>query len=1002
MLPANNNRIVQANRIDGDKRLKKLLLLTLTILLLTAEKAALAQAPASAIRGSVTDQTGAVIPQATVTATASDGKQSNAITDQTGSFTIRSLPPGSYSVSASATGFAAFHKNGVVLVSGQTQTLNVALEIKTQEEKVDVQEEGNHLNVSSSSNAGALIIKGKDLDALSDDPDELQSELQALAGPSAGPNGGQIYIDGFTGGQLPPKSAIREIRVNQNPFSAQYDKLGYGRIEIFTKPGTDKYHGQFMFNDNNAVLNSRNPYVPTKPDYNSEMFNGNLGGPLGKKVSFFFNVERRNINEFSAINATVLDQNFNSVQLQESIPNPRTRINISPRFDFQVSPSNTLTARYQLTHESEENQGLGQFSLPAQAYNLNETEHTLQISDSQILSPKIINETRFQFQREINHQLPFSSAFAVQVQGAFTDGGSNQGNVRSIQNNYELQNYTSIAHGTHFLKFGGRLRALTISNSSDPNFNGTFIFSPVFSNGLQQATALQAFQGARQGQCSQSGSASCPTQYSVTVGTPLVKVNWFDAGLYAEDEWRVRPNLSLTYGLRFESQNDIHDHADFAPRLGIAYGLGGNSGSPPKTVLRAGFGMFYDRFGQNLVQQAERLNGSTQQSIVVPNPDFYSNIPPFSSLQAMSTASPTIYKISPDLRAPYTIQSAVSVERQVTKAATLSLTYLNSLGEHAFYIRNINAPDPAMNGVRPLVAQYGNDNVYQYDSEGRFRQNQFIANLRVTAGKRLSLFGFYTLNYAKSNASSGGGGGGGFGSGTTSSANFLSNQYDPLADYGRAAFDVRHRAVVGGNLSLPQAFSLSPFIIVNSGQPFNITTGQDNNDDSIFNDRPTLVSSNTCPAVISNGSTYCTSLGTFNSIPAGGQVLPVNYGTGPGNFTFNLRLSKTIGFGPEGKGSTGARQDQGGPRGGPGGGLGGRGLSGGGGGNPFGGGPSTNHRYNLTFSISARNLFNSVNPAPPVGNLSSPFFGQSIALVGGPFSSASANRRVDLQLMFSF
>jgi hypothetical protein len=239
-----------------------------------------------------------------------------------------------------------------------------------------------------------------------------------------------------------------------------------------------------------------------------------------------------------------------------------------------------------------------------------------------------------------------------------------------------------------------------------------------------------------------------------------VTVNWFDAGLYAEDEWRVRPNLSFTYGLRFESQNDIHDHADFAPRLGIAWGLGGDGKSAPKTVLRGGFGIFYDRFGYNLVQQSERLNGVTQQSIVVQNPQFYPTIPLFSALQGMSTASPTIYQISSNLRAPYTMQGAASIERQVTKAATLSLTYLNSRGEHALYIRNINAP---LNGVYPLQSLYSHDNFYQYDSEGVFRQSQLIANVRVAAGKKVSLFGFYTLGYAHGNVSAGGGGGG-FGS----------------------------------------------------------------------------------------------------------------------------------------------------------------------------------------------------------------------------------------------
>jgi len=982
------------------KRASLITVIAVAALLLCAS--AFGQTASSILSGKVTDQTGAVIPQATVVLKGSDGKETTATTDQQGAFEIRALAAGTYTLTAIAQGFAPYHKEGITLAAGQHEKMDVPLDIQTKEEKVDVQSDANQLDVNGLSNAGSVVLKGKDLEALSDDPDELQSELQALAGPSAGPNGGQIYIDGFTGGQLPPKSAIREIRINQNPFSAQYDKLGYGRIEVLTKPGTDQFHGQFFFNDNNSVFNSRNPYVPTKPSYNSDIFDGNLGGPISKKASFFLDAQRRNITEFSAINATTLDSNLNQISVQQSIENPRTRTNISPRLDYQISASNTLTARYQMTHEHQDNGGLSQFSLPSQAYTLNETDHSIQISDSQILSPRVVNETRFQFQREINHQLPISTLPTIQVQGAFTGGGSSQGTSRSTQDSYELQNYTSVSHGKHLIKFGGRLRALNIANSTDPNFNGTYVFSPVVSNGVI-TQAIDVYQQTLQ--CMQNNGSNCPTpsQFSLVSGTPLVQVTWYDAGLYAEDEFRVRPNLSLTYGLRFESQNSIHDHADFAPRVGIAWGVGGDGKSAPKTVLRAGFGMFYDRFGQNLVQQAERLDGVTQLSAVVQDPTFFSttSTPPFNQLP--STAAPTIYRISKDLRAPYTMQAAASLERQVTKAATVSVTYLNSIGEHALYIRNTNAPYTA-GGVTPLGT---NQNIYEYESGGVFRQKQLIANARIQAGKMLSLFGFYTLSYANSNVSSGGGGF--FGNGTTSSASFLSNQYDPQADYGRAAFDVRHRAFIGGNINLPHSFSLSPFIIINSGTPFNITTGQDNNLDSLFNDRPTFVSSTTCAAYTAqpNGD-VCTNLGTFNPNPAPGQALRINYGTGPANTTFNLRLSKTIGFGRETKG--GANMPGGGPGGpgGPGGrgggppGLMGRGLSGGGG-NPFGGGGArTNRRFNLTLSISARNLFNSANPAPPVGNLSSPYFGQSIALSGGPFSSASANRRIDLQVMFGF
>jgi hypothetical protein len=966
--------------------------------------ATFAQTPSASLSGKVADQTGAVIPQATVTVTAAGGKPTTATTDPGGAFAIHGLPPGTYSVTATAPGFAPFKKDGVTLTAGQNEVLNLPLQIQTQAEKVQVNgEPGASLDVSSSSNAGSLILKGKDLDALSDDPDELSSELQALAGPSAGPNGGQIYIDGFTGGQLPPKSAIREIRINQNPFSAQYDKLGYGRIEIFTKPGSDKLHGQFMFNDNNSIFNSRNPFVPTKPDYNSEIFDGNLSGPLSKKASFFIDAQRRNTSEYSAINATILDSGGNPIPLVESIPNPLTRTNFSPRLDYQVNANNTLTVRYQVTHSTSQDGGLGQFSLPSQAYNLNSTEQTLQLSDTQIVNPKIVNETRFQFMRENNHQLPYGSAPELQVQGAFVGGGNSSGDTRNTQNNYELQNYTSIAHGTHLIKLGGRLRALTSTSASGPNFNGTFNFSPVLDSSGVLWSALSVYQNALTLGCPYALNPAppappitptCPTQFSINSGMPSVSVNWFDAGLYAEDEWRIRPNLSLTYGLRFESQNDIHDHADFAPRLGIAWGLGDGK-SAPKTVIRGGFGIFYDRFGYNLVEQANRLNGITQQSVVVPNPQFYPIIPPFNALQGSSIAQPTIYQISPDMRAPYTMQAAASLERQVTKAATLSLTYLNSYGEHALLLRNINAP---INGVRPLP-QYGNDNVYQYDSEGVFRQNQLIANMRVSVGKKVSLFGFYTLSYANSNVS--GGGGGGFGSGITSSAGFVSNSYDPMADYGRASFDVRDRAFIGGTIEVPYGFRLSPFIIINSGQPYNITAGSDLNGDSLFNDRPVLVSTATCGTVTVNGTNYCTPLGTFDAaLPTAGQtVLPINFGTASANATFNLRIAKTFGFGPEIKGAAGG-PGGGGGRGGPRAGLGGRGL-GGGGGNPFGGGSGTSHRYNLTFSVSGRNIFNSVSQAAPVANLSSPQFGQVTAL-GGFFSSASANRRVDLQLMLAF
>jgi hypothetical protein len=235
------------------------------------------QSGTGSVRGQVTDPSGAVIPAITVTAIGPQGASQQVQTNEEGRYVFRNLAPGTYSIQIQLKGFANFERTGVVVAAGQVQVVDAQLVVAVEKQQVTVTDNATQVSVRSENNASALVLKDKDLDALSDDPDELQSQLQALAGPAAGPNGGEIYIDGFTGGQLPTKSSIREIRVNQNPFSAQYDRLGYGRIEIFTKPGQDKWHGQGMGMFNTSALNSRNPFVSQEPSYHREFMDGSLG-----------------------------------------------------------------------------------------------------------------------------------------------------------------------------------------------------------------------------------------------------------------------------------------------------------------------------------------------------------------------------------------------------------------------------------------------------------------------------------------------------------------------------------------------------------------------------------------------------------------------------------------------------------------------------------------------------------------------------------------------------
>ena len=970
-----------------------------------------AQTPGGALNGVVTDPSGGVIAKAAVRLTDAAGASIDTTTNREGFYEFKGLVPGIYTLKAVAKGFAIFTQEDLQILAGNTQQLNIGLVIQIEEEKVEVSDSSAKVDIAPSNNAGMVVMQGKDLEALSDDPDELQSELQALAGPSAGPNGGQIYIDGFTAGTLPPKASIREIRINQNPFSAEYDKIGNGRIEILTKPGTDQFHGQFFMTGNSSAFNSRNPFEVTPagtqpPGYDSRQFSANVGGPLvSKKASFFFNIERRDINELSVVSAQVVDPaTFAITPFSDAVPNPRTRTNLSPRLDYQLSASNTLTARYQYERENETGNGIGQFNLRSLGFNELNTEHQFQISDSQVLNPKTINETRFQFVRETSDRVPQSTAPTISVQGAFTDGGNGAGISNDTLDRYELQNYTSMSHGKHFLKFGIRVRANQNSNQSMSNFNGSFSFGsrpdPTVSgcavnnppSTCPQISGIVAYQKTLQFLAAGNTQANLllaiqngggASFYSITTGAAASAVTYFDAGLHVQDDWRIRPNLTASFGLRFESQNNLGDHADFAPRLGIAWGIDGRGKNAPKTVLRGGFGFFYDRFGYDLFLQQERLNGTTQKQFLVSNPAFYLfNIPPPGSLPQGST--PTLYTPNSNLRAPYVMQTGISLERQLTKSANLSVTYLASRGLHQFFTTNLNPADP-LTGVRPSGVD---ENIFQYQSEGLFNQKQLVVNSSVRMGQKLSLFGYYTLNFSKSD--------------TSGAGSFPSNPFDVSQDYGRASFDVRHRLFFAGSIGLPYAFRISPFLVAQSGVPFNITTGQDLYQDSVFNTRATFGTCSTGAAGVKN-----TPYGCFNLATQPGQtVIPINFAEGPGRFTLNLRLSKTFGFGKKaeptnaGPGGPGAGGTFGRGPGGPG----DRGPRGGGfgGGRGMDGGGSNNNRYNLTFGVSARNIFNNVNVGTPIGNLSSPLFGLANGLAGGPYSSSTANRRIDLQVSFNF
>ena len=1032
------------------------------------------------LRGVIKDELGGTIVGANVTITDPSGVEKTTTTNGEGAYVFNGLAPGKYLVRASAKGFAVSDETEVDLTAGQRGTLDLTLKVTIEEQKVTIAAE-TPLSTESTNNANQTLITGKDLDALPDDPDELAAALQALAGPSMGPNGGQIFVDGFSGGQMPSKNSIREIRINQNPFSAENSEAS-GRIEILTRPGTDKLRGSTFFSFEDESLNSRNPFSSSRTPYQVRSYGGNLGGPLvQKKASFFVDFDRRETDDNELVKVTTLDANLNRVNQGFGVVVPRRNLGFGPRIDYQLNANNTLVARYNYNRFRVENAGVGGFNLPERAFETFSTVHSFTLTETAVLNASMIDETRFQYSKNNFENLGDNTIPVLNVSGAFTSGGSQVGRAISNNSRWELQNFLAWQKGTHALKFGGRVRGSHIFDSSSGNFGGTYVFSggfvptldannnpitsqPVFVDSLERyrRTLLGQRLGLTPTQIRAMGGGS--SQFSISAGNPEATVSQVDYGLYAQDDWRFRPNLTFGLGLRYENQTNIKSRYNFAPRVFMAWSPGAaNSTRPPSMVIRAGAGVFYNRFSEGNTLNVNRFNGTTQQQFFVterplyqtvngnltfvppllPSPlDAFPNIPP----DAVLTAAPRLitWRVADDLQAPAVYVAGVQVERQLPYRFTMFTGFYSVHINHVIRARDINAPLPGSisplnpNGTRPL----GNiGDVYQYEASGRFDQNQWFIGFNNRFNRTIQFSANYSLSKTKNDTDGQGGG------------MFPVNSYDLTGEYGRAGFDIRHRFSFFGTINLPWQVSVNPLVNYFSGRPFNITTGQDTNLDRQFTERPSFAPAGVdcnhpAPNII------CTPFGNFNRNPSPGEALiPRNFGQGPSFLGVNMRISKTWNFGstassraasqnaknkqqtaqatdtargggrgdgpggipriPGGEGGGG-----GGPRGG-GGGDGGRGGGGGGGGRggggiggigvPGGGGAEAK-RYSMQFSVNFQNIFNHVNLSNPVGNLSSPSFGQSLSLNGGfggfggggGGGSGAGNRRVSAQVRFSF
>ncbi|MCI0485057.1 MAG: TonB-dependent receptor [Blastocatellia bacterium] len=894
------------------------------------------------LRGDVRDQHGDAIVGAKVSLVNSQGRSVEVITDDRGRFQVEDLAAGTYTFKVFAEGFASHDEKISLMAGSMPRQIKITL-YPSIAETVNIDEDKERVALDPGRASGAQVLKERELKAMPDDPDQFEEHLQLLATSSGSPPGGAtVTVDGFLNeGRLPPKSAIREVRINPDLFSAEYDKPPYrgGRIEIYTRPGTTSFHGTGFFNFNDSVMNARDVFAPTRAPSTTRRYGFQFGGPLvRKRAGALFDFEARDIEDSATVNAIILDNDFQPTPLSVNMPTPKLLLIGSIRADWQINSANTFVARYDFNRDRLKNQGVGGFDLPERGYNSRAGGYELRLSETAVLSNRAFNEARLGLALRQITQEASSNAPAISVLGAFSAGGATGQSLIHKEQCLEFAGNLSVSFGKHSLKAGAQIIARRIDDARSDNFNGTFIFGGGVAPKLDSSGSIVAdadgatfinVSGLEQYRRTLLGlPGGAPTRFSITKGNPLVSVNHWTMAGFAQDEWRLRRNLLISLGLRYESQNNPSDGVSLAPRLGLAY-------SPDKEqrwVLRARAGIFYDRISELLTLETRRLDGSHQNQIIVDSPSFPD---PFKGGILLNVV-PTLRRIDSKLRPPTSLQTQAGFERQMPRGWKLEMSYYWSRGWADLRSRNINAPlfgsgDDPLNAPRPLGVK---ENLLQFESSGSINGQVLFIGANQSSNKHFNIFSGYLLFD--------------FHSDTDSAFSLPQSSYDFSGERSRPSWQSRHRAFLVCIINLPRSLRASSLFNIASGTPYNITTGRDNNGDGNFNDRPGFIDSGDLNAVQ-------TIFGSLDPAAING-ALRRNAGTNPVNATLDLDVSRSFSFGGKGR--------------------------------------DNDSGYKLTLNARAGNLLNHANVSGLNGVLTSPFFGRA--------NSAAPSRRIEVGARFSF
>jgi Carboxypeptidase regulatory-like domain/TonB dependent receptor len=844
----------------------------------------------ASLRVTVLDQTGAAIPDAQI----SIDKQSRTLTtSRRGEAVFNRLAPGKYRLQITAKGFAPLTTDVFTLRAGSNE-IEIKLEIASVQEEINVERDKGEANTDPRGNAFATVLTPEQLAQLPDDPDEFEEALKQIAGPGA-----TFRVNGFRGGKLPPKNQIREIRFRSNAYAAENHESSFISVDILTKPGIDAWHGSFNFGFRDESLNARNAFATFRAPEQNRRFGFDLGGPVWKnRTSLFLSSDGVNSYEAKTIIAALPEGNLSDQALQ-----PWRTLNLNARVEHLLTPAHTARLEYQRNATRRDNNGVGNFDLPERGYTTDSAEQILRFADSGAIGKKLFNELRFQMLWQDVRINSLSDATTIQVLNAFNRGGAQVHSSRLVRE-FEVADNIDYARTKHTMRAGLLFEAGRYRSDELRNQNGAFIFS-----------SLGAF------------IAGVPATYTERMGAGSVDFNQYQFAWYLQDDWRLHKNLTLSFGVRHEAQTNLGDGDNFAPRIGFAWSPFKNG----KTTIRGGGGIFYDWFATETYEQALRVNGQQQSDLVVRNPCFPNPL----ACGTPSTLPPSRIVVDPNLAMPYLQQASIGLQQELPKNLRMMSQYFYRRGVHQLRGRNINAPIPGFDRPDPAAG-----NITQIESSADSFNHTFMANLNWMRPGKFFLGANYVYSKTLNEADG--------------PVHLPVNNFDLLSERGPSLQDIRHRFFIMSNFTLPRGFRLGTIFQVGSAPPYNITTGFDDNGDSVVNDRPRGI--------------------TRNSARGGGRC------------DLNLRLGWGFGFGkpPD-------TQAAGGPQ------I--RILRGGGDAGEMLGSmgslPGANtKRFRTEFFVQATNILNHTNLLAFSGVQTSPFFGQATGAMPG--------RRIETGMRFSF